>query len=117
MNLHTSICVNKRILSIKQTNVPKQRSADQERRPAGKPKLPQRHDTPTTHLDRNPNVRAKLLRHELRGQFGAKESQAEDCITQVEIVRVHLEVGEEVVRIGLGEVTAVKVELLNMFRN
>jgi hypothetical protein len=55
-----------------------QSAASVERALAIQQSLHSRHQTPSDHLDRNPAVRAKFLRDQLRGQLSAEEGNIED---------------------------------------
>lgn len=67
--------------------------------------------TPQAHLNRNPTIGAQLLADQLTGKFGGQERDAEDGISQVIVVRRHSKVRQEVVRVGLRQISTVKVKL------
>ena len=56
-----------------------------------------RDDAPANHLDGDPTVGAEFFGDELGGQFGAEETEVEDCLACVIVVRVHVQVVEHVV--------------------
>ena len=67
-------------------------------------------EAPRHHLHGDPSVGPKLFGDELGGQFGGEEEDVEDCLPCVEVGGVHVEIVEQVVGEGLGDVAPVELE-------
>jgi hypothetical protein len=65
-----------------------------------------RHERPHDHLDGDPNVGSDPLADQLRGQFGTQERNAVKSRGGVEVIRVHANIVEEVVRVCLLDISA-----------